>query len=142
MVTFVDTSAFYAAVDELDPNHAAAAETLRFLVDGEPLVTHNYVVLETLALTQRRLGAEAARTIVDQLLPLLDVAWVDRELHALAVTASIATGSRRASVVDWASFELMRARGIVDAFAFDSDFAAQGFQVVPPRQEPGAAIST
>jgi predicted nucleic acid-binding protein len=139
---FVDTSALYAVVDELDPNHAVAAETLRSLVEGEPLVTHNYVVLETLALIQRRLGAEAARAVVDQLLPLLEVAWVDRDLHALAVTASIATGSRRASVVDWASFELMRSRGISEAFVFDRDFIAQGFQVVPAPQDPGAAIST
>jgi predicted nucleic acid-binding protein len=135
---FVDTSALYAVVDETDPNHAAAAETLRFLVEAEPLVTHNYVVLETLALVQRRLGAEAARAIVDQLLPLLEVAWVDRELHAVAVTASIATGSRRASVVDWASFEFMRQRGIAEAFVFDSDFVAQGFSVVPPGDADGA----
>ena len=100
--------------------------------------------METLALVQRRLGAEAAGAITDQLLPVLEVDWVDRDLHRLAATAAtaaIATGTRRASLVDWISFGLMRSRGIVRAFALDRDFVAQGFDVVPAPQDPGATIS-
>jgi len=31
----------------------------------------------------------------------------------------------------WTSFEIMRRRGIGTAFAFDDDFARQGFELVP-----------
>ena len=141
-MTFVDSSALYAVIDDRDPNHAAAGETLRFLIDAERLITHNYVLVESLALLQRRLGAEAARALFDGLLPVLEVEWVDRDLHHLAATAAMATGSRRASLVDWASFGLMRARGIVRAFAFDRDFAAQGFTLIPaPQASDASAIS-
>ena len=34
---------------------------------------------------------------------------------------------RDVSLVDWTSFELMRELGVVQAFAFDDDFASQGF---------------
>jgi predicted nucleic acid-binding protein len=47
------------------------------------------------------------------------------------VTASLAAPRRRVSLVDWASFELMRRRGIERAFAFDRDFSTQGFEIVP-----------
>jgi predicted nucleic acid-binding protein len=39
--------------------------------------------------------------------------------------------SRGISFVDRTSFELMRAEGIARAFAFDRDFARQGFETVP-----------
>ena len=98
---------------------------------GEPLLTHNYVVLETTALTQRRLGGAAVRALHEDLLPLVDVVWVDEDLHRAAVTALLAGIRRRVSLVDWVSFELMRRRGIETAFAFDRDFGVQGFETVP-----------
>ena len=40
------------------------------------------------------------------------------------------------SLVDQVSFEIMRREGIVTAFAFDSDFEAQGFERPPWRAGP------
>ena len=37
---------------------------------------------------------------------------------------------RRLSFVDWVSFVLMREAGLEQAFAFDRDFAAEGFRLV------------
>lgn len=45
---------------------------------------------------------------------------------------------RRVSLVDWTSFLVMRRRGITTAFAFDADFAAEGFQVTPAVEGPRA----
>lgn len=52
-------------------------------------------------------------------------------LHRRAITAMLAARRRPVSLVDWTSFEVMRSRGIGSAFAFDDDFAAQGFTVLP-----------
>jgi predicted nucleic acid-binding protein len=64
-------------------------------------------------------------------IPLLDVAWVDPELHADAVTAHLRALRRRSSLVDHVSFELMRRRGLRVALALDRDFETEGFELLP-----------
>jgi len=131
-VIFIDTAAFYALIDAQDPSHSAARLTMeRLRVAEATLLTHEYVLVETTALIQRRLGIGALRRFVDGLLPLVEVAWVDGHLHAEARQALLAAGRREVSLVDWTSFLVMRRRGIRTAFAFDDDFAAQGFQTLP-----------
>jgi predicted nucleic acid-binding protein len=131
-VIFVDTAAFYALADASDPNHAVARATLEQLRAADAaLVTHEYVLVETTALIQRRLGLTALRLFVDELLPLIEVVWVDTHLHTEAREALLAAGRREVSLVDWTSFLLMRRLRIGQAFTFDADFAAEGFEVVP-----------
>jgi predicted nucleic acid-binding protein len=93
------------------------------------LVTSNYVVVETTALVHRRLGHEAARELHTHLLRPIDIAWVDQETHELAVSAFLA--APQISLVDRVTFELMRRLRIGTAFAFDRDFAREGFDLVP-----------
>ena len=133
---FVDTSGLYAALDADDDHHHDGAAALRDLLDGVEagsvrLVTHGSVVVELAALAQRRLGIDAVRTLLDDLIPLCEVVWVDAELHREATTALLAAGRRDVSLVDWTSFVVMRRAAIERAFAFDDDFVAQGFEVVP-----------
>lgn len=98
----------------------------------ETLVTHNYVVVESAALVQRRLGPSALRPLLDDLVPLLDVVWVDPDVHRVAVAALLAAQERRdVSLVDRVSFELMRRRRIDTAFAFDRHFEREGYALVP-----------
>lgn len=134
MAVLVDTSALYAVLDRDDACHRAAAEAFGALLVDSQLVTHSYVVVETTALVQRRLGVDAVRALTDDLLPAFEIVFVDESLHAAAVAALLAAGSREVSLVDWTSFELMRRRGMVEAFAFDDDFARQGFTLVPPAR--------
>lgn len=130
MTVFVDTSALYAILDRTDPAHTAAKATLTDLAAAEEqLVTHSYVVVETFALTQRRLGARAVRRLALDVFPVVDVTWVGPDLHQRAVAALLA-GSSSVSLVDRVSFELMRERGIERAFAFDDDFERAGFRVL------------
>ncbi len=132
MTLLVDTSAFFALLDMDDHRHDQAARAFAGLqVAGESLVSHEYVVVETIALVQRRLGMDAVRRFVDDLLPLVEIEWVDPALHASAREAMLAGRQRGISLVDWTSFLVMRRRGIGRAFAFDDDFAAQGFTVLP-----------
>ena len=130
MTVFVDTSAIYALLDGADENHSAARDSYRHLVRDEPLLTHSYVAVESAALVQSRLGADAVRRLFDDLLAPFDLVWIDETIHRRAVAAMIAAASRTVSLVDWTSFELMRESGISRAFAFDDDFAEQGFELV------------
>src|SRR5688572_8327360 len=133
MKTFVDTSALYALLDEDDDNHSGAAAWLLSAGPDETdvLVTHSYVVVETAALVQRRLGAAAVRTLFDAFLPALTVVFVDDVLHRRAAAAYLAGLRRRVSFVDWVSFQLMRDSDFDRAFAFDRDFRHEGFALVP-----------
>lgn len=132
-MTFVDTSALYALVDADDDNHGAAARQFA-LLEGTVLLTHNYVLVETIALVQRRLGMAVLRRFLGDLAPVVQLDWVDEDLHAGAASALAAGGQRHVSFVDRVSFEVMRRRGLGTAFAFDDDFATEGFVVVPsPR---------
>lgn len=127
MSVFIDTSALYALLDRDDGNHAWAARRFDRLLDEEQLVTHNYVLVESATLAQRRLGTDAARALRRSLRPALSVVWVDQGLHDTATTAMLASRRRRLSLVDCVSFEVMRRADIEVAFAFDRSFTEQGF---------------
>jgi predicted nucleic acid-binding protein len=126
---FVDTSALLALMDAGDENHARALATWdRLAAAGDALTTSNYVLLETFALVQSRLGLNAARAFQQDVLPGFLVAWVDAEIHVAGVTAVLSMGRRPVSLVDCTSFEVMRRRGLRQAFHFDRHFAQQGFE--------------
>ena len=95
------------------------------------LFTHNYVVVETAALTHRRLGPEAVRTFLQRHVPATSVLFVDPDVHARAAAAYQADLRRRTSLVDHVSFEVVRSEGLDVAFAFDEDFGEAGVEVVP-----------
>jgi predicted nucleic acid-binding protein len=131
--TFVDTSALYALLDADDENHAAAARWLTGpgSTPTDVLVTHSYVLVESAALVHARLGASAVRDLFDAFVPALTVVFVDDALHGRATAAYLAGLKRRVSFVDRVSFQLIRDTALDRAFAFDRDFAREGFALVP-----------
>jgi len=131
LATFVDTSALFALLDRDDAHHQRAARAFGEL-RGSPLVTHSYVVVESVALTQSRLGAAALRRLCHDLLGVIEVEWVGSDLHKAALTVLLASDSLSVSLVDWVSFAFMRERGIAEALAFDQHFARQGFTAPRP----------
>ena len=135
MSLFVDTSALFAFLDADQPRHADVIDAWeQAIMEERRLFTSNYVLVESFALVQRRLGLEALRALADILVPMLQPLWIDEELHAAAVAALFTAGRRKLSLVDCTSFELMRRHGLDEAFALDADFARQGFRLVPdPR---------
>ena len=133
MTLFVDTSALFAFLDADQPRHSDAVDAWRMAINGrDTLVTSNYVLVETFALVQRRLGLDALRELASDFLPLIEPLWVDEALHAAATAALFTAGRRKLSLVDCTSFELMRRHGIGDALSLDADFAQQGFRLLPP----------
>lgn len=132
MRVLVDSSALYALLDRRDTNHGAAEAAFEDLLGGhDSLMSHNYVVAETCALVQRRLGAEAAISFIQRLVPLLDLIWIERDTHQSAAARFIGSPSRSTSLVDLVSFEVMRREGIDAAFAFDGDFRSAGLRTIP-----------
>lgn len=134
MSVFVDTSALLALVNPSDDHHLLATATFAGVEDDQVLVTTNYVVVETLALVQRRLGLATLFTLRHEILGALEVAWVDRHAHEVALDALESQGKRQVSFVDHASFGFMRTAKVRTAFAFDDDFRDAGFDVVPPAE--------
>jgi len=128
VIVFVDTSAIYALLDAGDSNHERARLATGRLL-GEQLVTHSYVVVELVSLVRRRLGPDAAARLIDELLPAIEITDVDASLRSRALAAFRAATGSSVSLVDRTSFEFMRQRGISRAWAMDSDFAAEGFEL-------------
>jgi predicted nucleic acid-binding protein len=129
---FVDTSALFAIMDADDGNHRAAFAAWQGLLAGrDTLHTSNYVIVETVALLQNRIGLDAVRLFTADLLPIVTVTWVDEGIHRSAHHALLVAGRRQVSLVDCVSFEVMRRLDVDRAFCFDPHFAKQGFAVLP-----------
>jgi predicted nucleic acid-binding protein len=124
----VDTSALFALLDGRDAHHASA---VGFWTDpdDEDLVTHAYVVVESVALVRARLGAAAVAALIDDLLPAIRVDMVDRPLHesSLADLRRIGGGT---SFVDRVTLTFAARRGISRAFAYDADLTVAGLAPV------------
>ena len=132
MSVFVDTSAFFAVLDADDENHDAAKQMWQDLLAREAvLVCSNYVLVETLALVQRRLGIPAVRVFQEDIMPVLNIEWVDESLHQVGIASVLAAVRRELSLVDCVSFEIMRRSGIKTAFVFNHHFDEQGFECLP-----------
>jgi predicted nucleic acid-binding protein len=132
-VTFVDTSGLLAFLDRDAARHEEVVAGIAEILEERRAITHNYVLIETEALARRRLGAGVARRLLEDVVPVLEVVWVDRELHEAAATAHLRSRRRRSSLVDQVSFELMRGLGVRSALALDRDFAREGFDLIPAR---------
>lgn len=132
MNTFIDTSGFYAVMDAADEVHPAAkTEWQRLLSENVDLYTTNYVLVETLALLQSRIGLDAVRLFSEDITPVLRILWVDSSAHGSAIQLLLTANRRDLSFVDCVSFQAMRSRGIREVFCFDPQFAEQGFHVLP-----------
>ena len=133
MTVFVDTSALIAFLDEDDPAHSVCREAWRQAVlEAEGLVTTDYIVVEAIAVAQRRWGLDAVRTLVDDYLPLIEVGSVSTEDQAAALSALLPAGRRRLSLVDCVSFAIMRRMGIREYLGLDPHFEEQGFTPYAP----------
>ena len=126
----MDTSALIALLDRADPRHEAVRSTFLDLADRE-LVTHGYVVAETLAVARRRFGVGGVIALLDDLLPVLAMLPVEPSLHASAQARYRASLPSGTSFVDQVSFGVMTQEAIDTAFALDADFVAAGVDVIP-----------
>ncbi len=132
MVIFVDTSALFALISGRDVNHQRAKAQWRAWLDSpDDFIISNYVLLETTALLQSRLGMQAVQDFHDLLLPVMTVYWITEAIHKKALQTLLVANRRRLSLVDCTSFAVMNALGLQSAFTFDDHFAQAGFILLP-----------
>ena len=126
---FLDTSAVYALADKADTNHMTAYNKFEdALKSGETFLLHNYILLESAALLQARLGLPSAILFLKDA-KSFEVEWVDLDLHEEAAKDLERIGKRGISLVDCTSFLVMRRKGVQKVLAFDPDFHNQGFTI-------------
>ena len=77
---------------------------------------------------QSRLGLTAALAFLESL-DQFTVHWIDPADHEEAVELLSARNRRGLSLVDCASFVVMRRYGLTHGLFFDADFEREGFQL-------------
>jgi predicted nucleic acid-binding protein len=130
MIVFADTSALFALLVRDDRMHLKARKNFAwFAAQGVQLITSSYVLVETIALLQRRIGLPAVNDFNAKIAPVLEIVWVDAVWHNQAIQRLITQGRGDLSLVDCLSFEIMEAREIRVAYAFDRHFSDNGFSL-------------
>lgn len=128
---FVDTSALLALLDRADPRYREVLEAFAELADAD-LVTHGYVVAESLAVARRRFGLDGAIALLDDILPLVSILPVEPELHLRVQARYRASLPSGVSFVDGISFAVIERHRLDGAFTTDADFATAGVPLIPP----------
>ena len=130
MNIFADTSGFFALLVKNDYMYVRARENFDYFVgQNVQLVTSSFVLVETTALLQRRIGMAPVHDFNAKILPLLEVIWADDKWYARAMQRLLAQNNRNVSLVDCLSFEIMDSLEIKYAFAFDKHFEENGFSL-------------
>lgn len=132
MSVFIDTSAFLAILNREDQFHQVAKKVWEEINQiEEHLLCSNYVLIETIALLQRRFGIDAVRVFERDIQPIIDIVWITQEIHHAGMVIVVTTNHRKLSLVDCTSFEIVRDLHIKQVFTFDTHFIDQGFNVIP-----------
>jgi predicted nucleic acid-binding protein len=130
MNIFADTSGLFALLVKNDYMHIRARENFNYFAgQSVQLVTSSFVLVETIALLQRRIGLAPVRDFNTKILPLLEVIWVNDKWYTRAMQRLFAQNNQDVSLVDCLSFEIMDSLEIECAFAFDRHFEENGFTI-------------
>jgi uncharacterized protein len=124
---FIDTSAVFALLVPTDQAHGRASRIFdRLRARDATLIMTSYNLVETYALLERRFGRSATVAFRSDFAPLLDIVWVDEDLHerGLDLLLRRPTGL---SLVDAVSFVTIRDLKLDEVFAFDRHFELEGF---------------
>src|SRR5689334_12110911 len=113
MSVFGDTSALYPLLVKNEVTHRAARSAFtELLEDDRPIWTTSFVLVETMALLQHRIGLSAARDFDEEIVPVLSVHWVEEDLYRRGIERLWRQDRRHLSLVDCVGFEFMKLRGL------------------------------
>lgn len=127
----IDTSALFALAHDKDIFHKVAEDEYAIIMDrDQQLWTTSYALVETMALIQNRLGFSVLSDFMSQMSIVVNVYWIDVDIHKQAWELLLRNQGTGLSLVDWT---IALASSILDApiFTFDGDFANQGLFVIP-----------
>jgi predicted nucleic acid-binding protein len=129
----VDTSVLLALLDADDPRQVAVRNAFADQTDNE-LVTHGYVVAESIAVARRRLGVEGVIILLDDVLPAIELVEVDAATHATAQARYRASLPSGTSYVEQVSLAVIERDGIDTVLVLDPDFVRPGLTIIPDLQ--------
>jgi predicted nucleic acid-binding protein len=130
MRVFADTSGLFALLVRNDLMHVRAQLNFAYFAQHRAeLLTSSFVLVETAALLQRRVGLAAVHDFQSKIIPLLEIIWVNGAWYTRAIQRLFALNNRNISLVDCLSFEIMESREIAYAFSFDGHFPENGFTI-------------
>ena len=129
---FVDTSVWYAANVEEDPDHFKSRELV--LQATSELITTDYVIDELLTLLSARGQRDVAVRIGEDFWTgtTCDLEWTKEEDIWSAWRVFTSFDDKTWSFTDCVSYAVMKRLGITEAFAVDDDFKQFEFVVVKP----------
>ena len=142
---FVDTAGWMACADEADPAHARArAARDAALEAGQPLITTDFIVDETLTLIRLRLNLASAAAWWRQIDGSSRLRWerIDSDRFEKARELFFQYRDKNFSFTDCTSFAVMREIRLTHALTTDRHFRQMGFQIVPAfrgRSSPRSA---
>lgn len=141
---FIDTSAFYARIDDHDVNHERARQVFTGIQTGDlsyrPLYTTGYVLAELVSLALTRADRVTAASALEQIQgsDRIHVSYPNRTAFSQACEEFHRYEDQDISLVDHLSGVIADESGIEHVFTFDyNDFRTLGFTVVP--EETGEA---
>jgi predicted nucleic acid-binding protein len=131
-VIFVDTSAWYAVSVPADPNYQAATAWIN--QNGEPLITTDYIIDETLTLFRSRGEHVRALRVGTEVFSgnRCQLCYLTPTVIAQAWVVFQQFKDKDWSFTDCTSKVVMEQLGITAAFAFDHHFHQFGSVVVVP----------
>ena len=128
MRIFADTSGLFALLVQNDHMHIRAKQNFAYFARHRShLLTSSFVLVETVALLQRRVGLSAVHDFQLKIVPLLEIIWVNVDWYTRAIQRLFALNHRNISLVDGLSFEIMDSLELDFAFSFDKHFPENGF---------------
>lgn len=130
---FGDTSFFYAVLDKRDRDHSAASQLAQFIQERQiPLITTWGIIVETVTLLRYRYSYRGATTFIDQVLPQLNIFYVDAEARAKALRSFLKfSRDKEISLCDAVSYIVITERlNFIPCLRFDEDFKRLGLIVL------------
>ena len=141
---FVDTAGWMACADAADPAHTrAVAARDAALEAGQPLITTDFVVDETLTLIRMRLGFASAAAWWRQIDGSSRLRWerIDSDRFERARELFFQYRDKDFSFTDCTSFAVMREIRATHSLTTDRHFRQMGFQIVPALRGRGVRMS-
>jgi uncharacterized protein len=122
---FVDSSAWFAAVNSRDRHHVRATELLASVHSG--LVTSDFVLVETWLLINSRISFTTAEQFISGVRSNCRIESIGAEDWRRASEIASAFPDQTFSVVDRTSFAAMERLGVTRTISFDDDFVIYRF---------------
>lgn len=129
---FVDTSAFYAVIDNNDQNHNSAVAIMRELArHPSKLFTTNFILAETYALLLTRLGRNFAIQFLEGVetgsTTMVRASAVDEKQARIILKKYY---DKNFSLTDAISFSVVDRLKISHSFSFDKNFVQYGLHIL------------